>query len=147
MKPKIYILCGPPCSGKSTYAARQGLPVISCDNIRMEYVTDSVYKFNPKVEEKVWEEFYQRLKLYQVSDFIIDNTNCKNAYIDKIIQELNPGYEIYIKKFNTPLWKLYYRNIIRWFKTGKWIPFKVIKNMKNNFNKLKYKNGEYILNQ
>lgn len=141
-KPKCYIMCGPPCSGKSTYARRYGLPIISCDKIRMEYFPDGIYRFDPKIEKEVWEVFYLRLKLYHVTNFVIDNTNCKNAYIDKIIEELNPGYEIYIKKFNVPLWKLYYRNIIRYLEQGKWIPFKVIKNMKKNFDKLKYKEGQ-----
>jgi hypothetical protein len=54
------------------------------------------------------------------------------------------SYEIYIKKFDVSLWRLYYRNVIRWMREDKWIPFDVIRNMKKNFNKLKYKDGEYI---
>jgi predicted kinase len=79
MKPKVYITCGPPCSGKSSWSRGQGLSIISCDNIRMTYSKNGVYSFKPELEKLVWEEFYSRVKLYQVSDFIIDNTNCKNA--------------------------------------------------------------------
>ena len=69
------------------------------------------------------------------TDFIIDNTNCKNSYIQKIINSLNPNYiwDVEIKKFDVPLWKAYYRNIIRYMKTGKFIPLQTIKNFKKNY--------------
>lgn len=132
--PKCYILSGAPLSGKPTWAAKQKLPILSCDRLRLEY-SDGVYKFDPTIEKEVWGDFYQRVKLYK-KDFIIDNTNCKLGYINKIKEHLNKDFEIEIVKFETSLLNSYYRNIKRWIFTGKWIPFKVIKDMKKNYNKL-----------
>jgi predicted kinase len=136
--PKCIILSGIPCSGKSTWAKKQKLPILSCDKLRFKYFCYSnKYVFDPKVENEIWEDFYFRLNLLN-RDVIIDNTNCRLSYINKIKLTLNPvlKWDIEIKRFDCPLYKAYYRNIIRWITTGKFIPFKVIKNMKTNYDKL-----------
>jgi len=133
--PKCYILSGAPLSGKSTWAAKQKLPILSCDKIRLDYFNGG-YVFDPKVEKEIWEDFYYRVKNNYAKDFIIDNTNCKLGYINKIKENLPKNFEIEIVKFEVSLLKSYYRNIKRWIFTGKWIPFKVIKNMKENYKKL-----------
>jgi len=132
--PKCIILSGAPLSGKSTWAVKQKLPIISCDRLRLEYFGGE-YKFDPKIEKEIWEDFYYRLKLFS-EDFIVDNTNCKLGYINKIKDNLYPDFEVEIVKFEVSLLKSYYRNIKRWIFTGKWIPFEVIKDMKKNYNKL-----------
>lgn len=132
--PKCYILSGAPLSGKSTWAAKQKLPILSCDRLRLEY-SGGVYKFDADLEKEIWDDFYQRIKSYK-KDFIIDNTNCRLVYINKIKECLNKDFEIEIVKFETSLLNSYLRNIKRWMFTGKWIPLKVIKNMKNNYKKL-----------
>lgn len=133
--PKCYILSGAPLSGKSTWARRQNyMPVLSCDILRQDY-HNGKYVYDPAIEEKVWEDFYRRVSLFTQS-FIIDNTNCKKKYIDKIKSVLSSDFEIIYVKFEIPLWKSYIRNVERWLMTGKWIPFKVIKNMKKNYKEL-----------
>lgn len=135
--PKCIILSGAPLSGKSTWACKQKLPIISCDKLRLEYFGGK-YIFDPKVEKEIWEDFYFRIGLF-TKDFIVDNTNCKQSYINKIKESLSndvDGWLIEIKQFEVGLWTSYYRNIKRWIFTGKWIPFRVIKDMKKNYNKL-----------
>lgn len=125
--PKCIILSGIPCSGKSTFAKKCEFPVLSCDEIRLEL----------KNEKLVWERFYRELN-YLDTNICIDNTNCKQEYINKIKQNLNKNltWDIVIKKFDISLQKANYRNIIRFIKTGKWIPIKVLSNMYKNYNKL-----------
>jgi len=131
-KPICKVLIGMPCSGKSTWAEKQGIPIISCDRIRQEFNTN----YNPKIENQVWEIFYGRLASFK-EDFIIDNTNCKQSYINKIKSVLKDKFEIEYIWFDVPLWKAKYRNIIRYLKTGKWIPIKVLENMYKNYKNLK----------
>jgi predicted kinase len=133
---KCIILIGPPCSGKSTYSESLGNDsnffILSCDRIR------SVYTKNEKV---VWAYFYSEVERYCLFgfDFIIDNTNCKESYINEILKRIPKDYIVEYKLFDVPLYKLYYRNIIRYISTGKWIPFKVIKDIKQRFDKIKHK--------
>lgn len=138
--PKCYILIGMPTSGKSTWAKKQGLPIISCDQIRKT----NNYNFHTQTTEKlVWEEFYMRLPLFTKS-FIVDNTNCKLTYINKIKGCLGKDFEIEYIWFDISLWKAYYRNIVRYLVSGKWIPLKVLNSMFVNYNKLKkeYEKGK-----
>lgn len=46
--------------------------------------------------------------------------------------------------FDISLWKAYYRNIVRYLVSGKWIPLKVLNSMFVNYNKLKkeYEKGK-----
>jgi hypothetical protein len=110
------------------------LPILSCDKLRFEYFGGE-YKFDEKVEKEIWEDFYYRVGLFK-EDFIIDNTNCKLGYINKIKENLPKNFEVEIKKFETSLLNSYYRNIKRWLFTGKWIPLDIIKNMKKNYKNL-----------
>ena len=97
------------------------------------------YVFSRASENKAWNLFYSRL--YELSRgeiaFAVDNTNCKQVYIDKIKEQLPDTCVAVAIYFDVPLWKLYIRNILRWWRTGKFIPWVVIKNMKKNFDKLK----------
>lgn len=130
---KVYILIGIPCSGKSTFSATLDLPIISCDNIRQELFGKD-YQHNFEDERRVWDVFRYKLTL-QNSSFIIDNTNCRLKYIKEIIRCLNSEieYKIELVYFDIPLWKANFRNIIRYFKIGKWIPFRIMKSMYNNY--------------
>ena len=142
-----YILIGPPCSGKSTRAKElqnilthwYGIKLItlSCDAIREELFGIN-YKFSSTKERMVWNAFYMRLDAYSKNNYhiIIDNTNCKIEYLKKIKKIIPSTYHFECIFFDIPLWKLYFRNYTRWFQTGKWIPFKVINNMKKNFDGL-----------
>jgi len=137
---KVIILVGIPCSGKSTWARKQNLPILSCDSIREEIKEGKKYFFNRVNEDITWGLFYHYVSEMK-TDFIVDNTNCKQSYINKIIECLNPEYtwEIEIKYFSVSLYTAYYRNIIRYMKTGKFIPLQIIKNFKKNYEYMVYK--------
>lgn len=134
--PECIILSGIPTSGKSTYAKKVGLPTISCDKIREE-IFGKHYQFSKQNEKLVWDTFYQLVNS-QITSFIVDNTNCKQVYIDTIQEHLCPqlNWKISVVKFDIPLWKAYYRNIKRYMFTGKYIPVDVLKNMKKNYDRL-----------
>lgn len=146
--PKCIILRGAPLSGKSTWAKDikklsdkycGNYVIVSADEVRLSF-TNGKYKFNSKTEDKVWAIFYERLRMFSRQGFniIVDNTNLKQGYIDKIWENLvENDYQIEYRYFDVPLWKLILRNYLRYFKTGKWIPIKVIKTMYKNFKKLK----------
>lgn len=142
----IRILVGIPCSGKSTYSwTEYTLPnntyYISRDDIRDFY---NLHQYTKQSEQEVTNIFNERLNLYLNLEFldvmILDNTHCKEKYIDSIINTYR-NYNIEVKFFDISLLKAHYRNIIRYFKTGKWIPIKVMNNMYKNYkniNKQKY---------
>lgn len=133
------ILIGIPTSGKTTYALKQRQIILSRDNLRESYFGKK-YKQNNNSEkiitDKFWEHFNKICRSEQ--NFIIDNTNCNEKYLNEYCHALDTyGYSYSFKYFDISLKKAFYRNIIRWIKTGKYIPFNVIKNMKKRFDKLK----------
>lgn len=146
--PKAYILVGPPTSGKSTWAwkkqlmsyviSSEGIYTLSRDMLRGVLFGKS-YKQNNKDEELVSKHIDSKLNELIKSNysFIVDNCHCRQKYIDELKSKIPSHYEIEMVYFPIPLWKAYYRNVVRWVKTGKFIPFKVIKNMKKGFDKLK----------
>lgn len=135
MKKTIIILSGIPCSGKSTFARSQEghIPILSCDTMRHQ-IFGAGYKHNSKGEERVWNSFYFQVA-NQRGTFIVDNTNCKKIYIDRL-KEIHPDWPYTIIRFDCTLNQAYYRNIKRYLLTGKWIPIAVIKNMKKNYDNL-----------
>ncbi len=160
----IRILVGIPCSGKSTYSRKEYLitgntQVISRDWIRENdsfFGLDNPYIYSKYNESKVTKIYDRILNQYidvhslnaePLFTIILDNTHCKEKYIDEIITKYGNKCHIEIKFFEISLLKAHYRNIIRRFRTGKWIPIKVMNTMYKNFNKInrnKYK--QYIIN-
>lgn len=137
--PKCIILSGAPLSGKSTWVKNNKKPgwlIISCDEIRLKNSPNGIYRFSPKMEKYIWDSFYKELRGYRYSNLIIDNTNCKLVYINKIKECLHKSYEVEIIKFEASLIVSYYRNIKRYLTTGKWIPFKVIRKFKQDYKTL-----------
>lgn len=143
----IIIICvGIPCSGKSTWSKEQYCPVVSRDTIReMNFKSPYVYSrcneaiVTCRVDYKV-----ESLLKRSFKKIILDNCHTKESYIDGVIKQY-PNNPIQIKFFEVSLFKAHYRNIVRFIKTNKWIPLKVINNMYknyNNINKLKY--AKYI---
>ena len=156
----IRILCGIQCSGKSTYCEKldyfnkRHSVVISRDYIRENYFEKPyiINNFNENRVTKIFnDELNQWLNLYSRNaeplwTIILDNTFCKEKYIDEIISKYGNVYNIEIKFFDISLIKAHYRNIIRRFKTGKWIPIKVLNQFYRNYKKInrnKYK--QYII--
>ncbi len=144
----IVILVGIPCSGKSTWAqlnrADMKAYIVSRDDIREnEYFFIQPFKICKSNEDKVT-ELFDNIAIQALNAFdsiILDNTHCKESYIDNVIKKYS-GENIVIKFFTIPLWKAHYRNIVRYILDGKYIPFKIINNMYKNYNKInkdKYK--------
>lgn len=148
----LEILVGIPCSGKSTYAwietnSKPLITSISRDGFRENFFKD--YKVTKQNEEIVTKLFNMKLEQLLSSDFynkiILDNTHCKEGYIDEIIRKYGTQHNITVKYFECSLIKAHWRNILRYFFDKKWIPFKVINQMYKNFNKInrnKYKKYE-----
>ena len=146
----IDVLVGIPCSGKSTWAQYQqeiqgGIVVISRDDIRKEWWRK--YVQNRDNENEVTKIFNNRFKIStdRGVDIILDNCHCKESYINEWIARKPKDYTLRVIFFDIPLWKANLRNIIRYVGTGKWIPFKVIKNMKSNYDKINRSKYEYLL--
>lgn len=153
-KKTIEILCGIPCSGKSTYADKQitknlklDTTVISRDTIR-DRVYGLRYKPDFKREQEITIRFNESLAIWLempgINKIILDNTHCKEAYIDSIIDKYKGSYNIVITYFDIPLWRAKLRNYIRYIKTGKWIPNDVMNSMYNNYNKINRKKYEFF---
>lgn len=155
----ICIICsGIPTSGKSTWAEKYKLKaaiynknykIISCDKLREDYFGG---KFKPENENFIWETFYELIKknVENNADLIIDNTNLKKVYIDNITNLLTKEYNVVIVIFHIKLWKAKLRNYLRYVKTGKWIPLKVMNTMyanyKNMINTYDISNSVSVLN-
>jgi len=142
---ELIILVGIPCSGKSTYTAKQQLSLlcqcissVSRDRIREKYGKNQYTKAS---EDFVTRKFSDRvnnlLNRKAVCKIILDNTHCKEKYIDEIINRYERiGVNIKIKFFDISLSKAHYRNVVRYFKTGKWIPIRIMNQMYKNYNKI-----------
>lgn len=141
--PTCTILIGIPTSGKNYWLNKNhkfGMGVIlSCDDIRDSLSKEGKYTFSYKNEENVWKIFYESLNEYKGTNLVVNNTNCKAIYINKIKEILGKEYTYTYIWFDIPLWKAYIRNIKRWIFEDKWIPISVLKNFNKNYDKLKKK--------
>lgn len=149
--PEIIILCGIPASGKSTWTKKyitnnnRFTKSISRDDIRERYFSQP-YIYTKQNEDRVTEYFNNKFNYLTQRKFniIMDNTHCKEKYIDEIINKVDQSkYRVLIKFFDIPLWKAYFRSTVRKIKTGKDIPLKILKDMNKNYKKInreKYKN-------
>ena len=155
MKKTIRILVGIPCAGKSTYSEsikssnKFYMKIISRDKIREEFYKKENfnnfgrYIFNYKDEDIITEKYNKELEnSYYYDLLILDNTHCKEKYIDDVIYKYSETHNIEVKFFDINLYKAHYRNIIRKFKSNKWIPMKVINTMYRNYNKINKKKYE-----
>lgn len=163
MKKTLVILVGIPCAGKSTYVEKTrekirkvigsayDFSVISRDNIRLQQFGKD-YIPTMKKEEVVTRVFDQFLEADlddpQIAEIILDNTHCKEKYINEIINRFKHECHIEIRFFDVPLWLAHVRNIYRWIKTRKWIPMRVINDMYRNYNKInREKYAEYMVHE
>jgi predicted kinase len=150
MQPKIIILCGIPGAGKSTWTDNHvslnswNTRVISRDTAR-EKLFGHPYIYSTKNENTVTDFCKNRLT-YLVNgkyDIILDNTHCREKYIDeqlKNILENYSDYNVYIKFFDVPLWKCLWRAWRRGLKReDKKVPAKIILQMHKNFKKINKK--------
>lgn len=155
----VIILCGIPTSGKSTWATKltknapydrddfRSYYILSRDQLRID-IYGKNYKPTQEKEKFITGRFNSLLdKLIQYKrPIILDNTHCKESYLKEALKRFaGTGYIVRIKFFDIPLWKAYYRNIKRYLMTGKWIPVKVIKQMKANYDKINKKTYEHLV--
>lgn len=147
MNKTIEILCGIPCSGKSTYVSNQLKSnlfsfAVSRDSIR-ETLFGKYYKQNNRDEKLVTSTYNNLVELYVsmkiTEKIILDNTHCREKYIDEIIRKYGETNTIVIKFFECSLIKAHYRNVIRYIKTDKWIPISVINSMYKHFKNINRK--------
>lgn len=161
----LIILCGIPCSGKSTWTESMinrlyehygsaPVIVISRDEIRESLFDMSKYRYDNEREKLVTDRFYKQLSqavTLKHAVIILDNTHVKPARINVYLQSFksmidNKTMKVYVKFFDIPLWKAKLRNIWRNFRTGKHIPNSVMNAMYSNYIKLdksKYKDYAY----
>ena len=145
--PKVTILVGIPCSGKTTFCKKfPNKDVISRDAIRLVFF-DKNYIYTDANEKKVTRIFKELFasSVKEKKDIILDNTHCKEKYINECLDMVPEGWEEEIIFFDIPLWKAYFRNVIRYVWKGKWIPFDIIKAMKWNYDKINRKKYEYLV--
>lgn len=129
----IYILSGPPCSGKSTYAKKHlsHIPRLNKDSLRAML---GFKKYNHKKESLVHYLLLKGVDVFQ-DDVVVDNTHTSLKYfID--FYSYSP---VTVILFITSYWKQRLRNFKRYLFTGFWIPKKVAKRMNKNFSKLQEK--------
>lgn len=160
MQKVAIILSGPPLSGKSTWAkkyrhssANKTPTIISRDVVRMKafnLTNYNDYKFTGFNEAKVSRQYWNLVDdaIARHWDIVFDNTFCRDGYIiEHCATMFEAGYDVKIVWFDVPLWKLYFRNYVRWFKTKKWIPLKVIRDMKTGHEKINRKKYEHMVYQ
>ena len=139
---KLIILQGPPCSGKSTWAAeykRQEDPdvvIVNRDDIRFELGNG---KYTMKREDEVTEIEYNRVieGLKEGKTVILDATNLNPTYLKKWL-ELPVEYTYKIKEFYVPYAEAMKRSKARKEAGGLYIN----RNTMTNFYK-KYYNSEF----
>lgn len=136
----IIITVGPPLAGKSTWAkrfVRTNPEYVRVNRDDLRYMLRSSLKVGQQLEDVITGiSSYIILKaLFNKKSIVLDNTHCKNKYIEDICSKF-PNEEYIVKYFVEPIWKLKLRNILRWIKTGKWIPPHVIDQMDINMRRM-----------
>ena len=105
MKKNLFILVGIPCSGKSTKVKSWVDEVftisVSRDEIRELFFDNYVY--STENENKVTTIYNATLNGYinspSVRNIILDNTHCKEKYINEIIHDYSKICNVYIINF------------------------------------------------
>lgn len=143
--PKLLILVGIPYSGMERYAQKhkKEYEIVSRDHIRDEmygkncaittYTEDGVDK---KFKFKLEKAYFLHLNV------MLNNSNCKEEYIDQIRAECPAFYDIEVKFFSVSLWKAFLTNYIRHLAGERFIPLRIMKLLKRSYNKINKKKYE-----
>lgn len=155
------MLAGMPCSGKTSWVKdmRQKLrdkynhaPVIvlSKDYFREKITDPASYRFTKENEDIVSKKYYDQLmRVLSVPNAVIvlDNTHSKPHHIPDYLRAFKSLMEadklrFYIKTFNIPYSISYWRNMMRRWSTGKFIPTHALKAYHENFKSIDFKKYE-----
>jgi predicted kinase len=135
----IYIMCGPPCSGKTTLAKKlaqedRGTMRLNRDELRT--MLRGKYVSGHQATEAMCTHLVEkgmRIALRLGMDVILDATHCKWKYIEDSKALAPQGVKFEYVICDVPYWKQRWRNFWRYLKTGIWIPSGVSKAMDRNF--------------
>jgi predicted kinase len=142
MKPKLIILIGPPCSGKSTWSKnyiRNNQKTLRFNRDEIRLMLSGLPFLDTLGEHVVTAMIDIGIKdaISSKRDVILDQTNCRLSYINKYINLFENNALIFFKIFRESLSQLWLRNKERAIKTGiPEIPAEVIKNMYHNQRKM-----------
>ena len=139
-KKTVWLLCGIPGSGKSTWIEQNKLPnsvVVSRDEIRFSIITDKNDYFGH--EDEVWRQYVKKAQMailnHDVENIYLDATHINEASRNKILNLLVlpnlPYFEIKVIYFDVCFAVCCERNAQRTGLAN--VPIKAIRRMFNNF--------------
>lgn len=139
---KLYLLIGPPASGKSTWCKEKckdiGIVRLCRDDIRK--MLKCTYIFGQSyIEDLCTKIVYWSYKHCFESgmDVILDQTNCNLKYLKQLLLTIPKDVQIEYVFFEIPYWKQRYRCIVRWLLGGIWIPINVSLRMNEGYKQVK----------
>lgn len=134
VKPFLIVMCGPPCSGKSTFAksliqASTHMIRVSRDGYRYMFKQEGAPHYS--VEKVINDVMPDTIETLYNAGFsvLLDNTHCRKEVVQAIVDKYGDKFKIRVIVFIRPLWLLKYRNIKRYIATGVYIPRFVITKM------------------
>jgi predicted kinase len=138
MLKKLYLMCGPAGSGKTTWVKQHAHPGVSAhisrDRIRFSMVRENENYFSR--EDEVFEEFCEQIKQALAAPWVdevyVDATHLTAKAREKVLREIaHIKFELIAVVIEPPLEKVLEQNAKR---TGRErVPDTVIKNMYNSF--------------
>jgi predicted kinase len=146
---KVWLLCGIPASGKSSWVAKQNGYCVSRDTVRFSMVNEDEEYFSK--EDAVFKEFIRQINesIATNENTYIDATHINERSRNKVLNQLNlKDVDIYAVNFLTSLETCLERNSKREGRTT--VPESVIQNMNKSFfpatphEKYEYKEIIYI---
>lgn len=147
MTPIAIILCGIPCSGKTSYI--ESLPH-SFYPISREQIKEKQFGKGILAGEEGITNYYNRTLSAFIKhnhNIVVSNTHCQKVYIDAMLERFEGlDYIVKIKFFDIPLWQVYIKNLWRYITAGKYVPWTKLRNAYKNFKKIdRSRYSQYIL--
>lgn len=136
----VWLLCGIPGSGKSTWIEQNKLPnsvIVSRDEIRFSIITDKDNYFGH--EDEVWRQYVKKARMailnHDIENIYLDATHIneasRNRILDLLVSFDLPHFEIRVIYFDVCFAVCCDRNAQRTDLAN--VPIKAIRRMSNNF--------------